>query len=86
VEVELSAEVPAGNELTALYQHSVVQGLQRVSAEFRSAYEMARGRIAVEIDLRPFGSFRLTSPKHEYLVRKPDLLAGVRATADGANN
>jgi phenylacetate-CoA ligase len=84
VEVELSAGVPASEELSALYQHSVVQGLQRVSAEFRSAYESARGRIDVEVALLPFGSFALTTPKHQFLVRKPDLLASARAPS-GAN-
>ncbi|HLH27240.1 MAG TPA: hypothetical protein VK066_32370 [Chloroflexota bacterium] len=79
LQIELSAGVPATEELTALYHHSVVQGLQRVSTEFRSAYEMAHGRIAVEIELMPFGSLALTTPKHQYLVRKPDLLAGTGA-------
>jgi phenylacetate-CoA ligase len=85
VEVELSAGVPASDELAALYHHSVVQGLQRISSEFRSAYEMAHGRITVELDLMPFGSLALTTAKHQYLVRKPDLLAGARAATTRVN-
>ncbi|HEY7065480.1 MAG TPA: hypothetical protein VII06_28650 [Chloroflexota bacterium] len=85
VEVELSAHAPASDDLRALYQHGVLQGLQRISSEFRSAYEQARGRVDVEIELLPFGSLELTTPKHQYLVRKPDLLAGARATSPGAN-
>jgi len=81
VEVELGASVAPSDELRALYQHSVVQGLQRVSSEFRTVYEAARGRIAVEIELLPFGSFPLTTPKHQYLVRQPDLLAGLRSNS-----
>jgi phenylacetate-CoA ligase len=83
IEVELNATAQASDELRALYQHGVLQGLQRISSEFRSAYEQARGRIDVAIDLLPFGSFALTTPKHQYLVRKPDLLASARAPACG---
>jgi phenylacetate-CoA ligase len=84
VEVELSAGVPASEELTALYQHSVVHGLQRVSTEFRAVYETAHGHIDVAVELLPFGSFALNTAKHQFLVRKPDLLAGARALS-GAN-
>jgi phenylacetate-CoA ligase len=85
IDVELSAAVPASDELTALYQHSVLQGLQRVNSEFRAVYETAHGRIDLVVELLPFGSFVLTTPKHRFLVRKPDLLAGVRV-APGAMN
>jgi len=83
VEVELSAGMAASDELTALYRHSVIQGLQRVSSEFRAVYETAPGRIDVTVELLPFGSLALTTPKHQYLVRKPDLLAEARPAPPG---
>jgi len=69
VEVELRPGVEASPELTASYQQAVVQGLQQVSSEFRAAYEAARGRVAVQVALLPFGAFHQTGGKHQYLER-----------------
>ena len=69
VEVELRAEIEASAELCASYQQAILQGLQQVNSEFRVAYEAARGRIAVHVALLPFGTFRQTTGKHQYLAR-----------------
>jgi phenylacetate-CoA ligase len=72
VEVELRRGVVATEELRALYQQGIVQGLQRVNSEFRDAYASNRGRLDVEVALVPFGAVERTGVKGQRLVREPD--------------
>jgi phenylacetate-CoA ligase len=86
LEIELNAGIEGSAALGALYERSIVQGLRRISSEFRAAYEVAGGRIEVEVELVPFGRFALTGAKHRYIERQPTALAAQPApSADGAH-
>jgi hypothetical protein len=52
-----------------------------VNSEFRVAYEAARGRLAVHVMLLPFGTFRQTTGKHQYLAR--DCASPLHEAANG---
>lgn len=57
VEVELRDGVEATDALRARFATRIVQGLLEVNSEFRDAYRSAADRLAVAVELVPFGTF-----------------------------
>jgi phenylacetate-CoA ligase len=57
VTVELRDGIEATDALRARFQPRIVQGLVKMNSEFRDAYRSAAGRLAVVVELVPYGSF-----------------------------
>jgi phenylacetate-CoA ligase len=70
VTVELREGVEATDAVRAQIQTRLVQGLLAVSSEFRDAYRSAPGRLAVDVELVPCGSFARGLKQHRR-VRHP---------------
>ncbi len=66
--VELNQGVTATDPLRALYEHDVLEGLRRVSARFRAAYDASQGRARLVVQLVPYGTFQGRGPKQQRVV------------------
>ena len=81
VDVELSAGVEPTDALRLLYEESILQGLQRLNAGFRTVYQASNGRITAAVTLLPFGQMALRGPKRQRSASG----AGSHATGGGSN-
>jgi phenylacetate-CoA ligase len=81
--VELRADAEATDELQRLYERTVVDGLQRVSARFRAVYEAQPERVNVAVSLVPFGAGAAWGPKGRRVLLARDGRGG-RAQERGA--
>jgi phenylacetate-CoA ligase len=82
--VELQEGQTATDELMALYQRCVLEGLQEVSARFRAAYAASQGRTRLEVGLVPYGTLQGRGPKQQRVVlpHEPRTTAQPPAGAD----
>jgi phenylacetate-CoA ligase len=72
VSVELRPGLAPSDELHRMYRERLLSGLQQVSSIFRAVYDMAQGRIAVDVDLLPYGALEAKSPKRPRSALAPD--------------
>jgi hypothetical protein len=77
--VELAAEIAPTEALRALYHARFVAGLQHVNSIFRALYAASGGRIAVAVDLVPFGAIAVQGPKRQ----RVDMAGARQAVAPG---
>ncbi len=82
IDVELNAGVEPTDALRLLYEESILQGLQRLNAGFRTVYQASAGRITAAVTLVPYGQMALRNPKRQRSAAGP---GGPLAASGGSN-
>jgi phenylacetate-CoA ligase len=77
--VELGAGIAPTEALRAVYHARFVAGLQQINGIFRALYAASGGRIAVAVDLVPFGAIAVQGPKRQ----RPTTAGEPQAAAPG---
>jgi phenylacetate-coenzyme A ligase PaaK-like adenylate-forming protein len=77
--VELGAGIAPTEALRAVYHDRFVAGLQQINGIFRALYAASGGRIAVVVDLVPFGAIAVQGPKRQ----RPTTAGEPQAAAPG---